>query len=56
MSFGVLKPEQKIEKIKNKYMYIPQIVFMSASLILGVYIPAFLNTLIQNAVIAMSVR
>jgi len=56
MSFGVLKPEQKYEKIKNKYMYIPQISFMSASLILGVYIPVFLNTLIQNAVIAMSVK
>jgi len=56
MSFGVIKPEMKIEKITNKFMYIPQIVFMSVSIILGVYIPAFLNTLIQNAVIAMSIK
>ena len=56
MSFGVIKPDREIEKIKNKCMYIPQIAFISISIILGLWIPPVLNTLIKNAVMAMSVN
>jgi len=62
MSFGTEKKEKscecerKIEPIKDNFLYISQIVFISFSLILGVYIPVFLNKLINNALVAMSIN
>jgi hydrogenase-4 component F len=48
MSFG-----KDTEAMKDKMywsLYVPPLVFITISLILGIYIPAFLNELIKNAV------
>lgn len=61
MSFGSIKTDgaEVQTSFKDKYialnkmypcLYTPQIIFITVSLILGVYIPPFLNELIKNAV------
>ncbi|MDD3150539.1 MAG: proton-conducting transporter membrane subunit [Candidatus Gastranaerophilales bacterium] len=58
MSFDSIETEVKTN-FKDKYMalnkmykclYIPQIIFIAVSIIIGIYIPPFLNELIKNAV------
>ncbi len=62
MSFGSIKSEEKENENNTVYkdnytalnktypcLYIPQIIFISISLIIGIYIPPFLNELIKNA-------
>ena len=56
MAFGK-QSEEKIDIVnKNKskissWMYVPQIIMLIIVFTLGVYIPPFLNTLINNAVV-----
>jgi len=61
MSFGNIKIDNAecSNSIKDKYMalkkmdpslYTSQIIIITISLIMGIYIPPFLNTLIKNAV------
>jgi hydrogenase-4 component F len=57
MSFGeskMLKQVQHDNSILSKGMYIPQIVFITASLVLGIYMPSFVNQILQNAALATS--
>jgi len=55
MSFGdVHKTENATVKLSSG-MYIPQIIFITASLILGIYMPSFVNQIIHNAALAVSI-
>jgi len=59
MSFGDIKiPEtsdnQPVTKDISFGMYMPQLVFIAVSLILGIYIPSCINQLLHNAVLAIS--
>jgi len=55
MSFGdVHKTENATIKL-SLGMYIPQIIFITASLILGIYMPSFVNQIIHNAALAVSI-
>ncbi|OGH95555.1 MAG: hypothetical protein A2039_08390 [Candidatus Melainabacteria bacterium GWA2_34_9] len=55
MSFGdVHKTENATIKLSSG-MYIPQIIFITASLILGIYMPSFVNQIIHNAALAVSI-
>lgn len=51
MSFGDTKTDEAKDALNKMYpsLYIPQIIIITASLILGIYIPPFLNLLIKNA-------
>jgi len=54
MSFGnVIKIEGTQEERLKLSLYLPQIIIITVSLIIGVYIPPFLNTLIQNAMVGL---
>lgn len=54
MSFGDIKI-QKTSQILSNGMYLPQIIFITASLILGIYMPSFINEIINRASLAISV-
>lgn len=54
MSFGKIKT-QKTNYILSKGMFLPQMVFIAASIVLGIYIPSFINQIIHSAVIAISI-
>ena len=59
MSFGDIKIHKTnnplpVIKSFSSGLYIPQIVFITASLILGIYMPPFVNQIIHNAVLAIS--
>ena len=53
MSFGNAKIEKSGNVLNKMYpsLYIPQIIIITVSLILGIYIPPFLNLLIKNAMV-----
>ena len=53
MSFGDDKTPIEAA-VLSKGMYLPQLVFISAAIILGIYMPPFINNLLQNAVSATS--
>ncbi|OGI19996.1 MAG: hypothetical protein A2287_01370 [Candidatus Melainabacteria bacterium RIFOXYA12_FULL_32_12] len=56
MSFGDIEVPQReygLQKI-NLAMYLPQIIFITGALVLGIYIPPYINQIINNAVLAMS--
>ena len=53
MSFGeVQNPKETIKKLSFG-MYAPQIIFITASVILGIYMPSFVNRLLHNAALVM---
>ena len=56
MSFGDIEVPQReygLQKI-NLAMYLPQIIFITGALVLGIYIPPYINQIINNAVLAIS--
>ena len=56
MSFGdieIPQIEYKSQKI-NLAMYLPQVALISGALTLGIYIPPYINQIINNAVLAIS--
>ena len=58
MSFGDVKAHNAAQDLSVKElhssMYLPQIVFVTLSLILGICMPSYINQLIHNAVLAIS--
>lgn len=58
MSFGDIKmQETEFDLIHKKIpliMYAPQIIFISAALMLGIYMPPYINQIINNAVLAIT--
>jgi hypothetical protein len=56
MSFGDIKSPKPDESIKYlpATMYIPQIIFITAALILGIFMPSYIDQIINNAVLAIS--
>lgn len=54
MSFGDYKTEVRVP-VLTKGMYLPQLVFITISLILGLYMPSFINGIINKAALAISI-
>lgn len=54
MSFGEIK-SQKAIPVLSKGMYLPQMVFITISVVLGICMPPFINSLLQNAALAVSI-
>lgn len=54
MSFGEIKTS-KIIPVLSKGMYLPQVIYLAASVVLVIYMPSFINEILHNAALAVSV-
>lgn len=56
MSFGNVEIPQKEDILQklNLAMYLPQVTLITGALVLGIYMPPYINQIINNAVLAVS--